>query len=56
MLGKLLQPEVQSLIASRDFARLREIFAEWGTADQADVVAYLSEKDKGIVFRVMPQS
>ena len=56
MLGKLLQPEVQSLIAARDFARLREIFAEWVPADLADVVADLPEQDKVVVFRVMPQA
>ncbi len=56
MLGKLLQPEVQSLIATRDFVRLREIFAEWVPADLADVVADLPEKDKVVVFRVMPQA
>ena len=56
MLGKLLQPEVQNLIAARDFTRLREIFAEWVPADLADVVADLPEKDKVVVFRVMPQT
>ncbi len=56
MLGKLLQPEVQTLIAARDFTRLREIFAEWVPADLADVVADLPEKDKVVVFRVMPQA
>ncbi len=55
MLGKLLQPEVQSLIAARDFTQLRESFAEWMPADLADVVADLPEDDKVVVFRVMPQ-
>ena len=55
MLGKLLQPEVQSLIAARDFSQLRESFAEWLPADLADVVADLPDDDKVIVFRVMPQ-
>ena len=55
MLGKLLQPEVQSLIAARDFTQLRESFAEWMPADLADVVADLPEEDKVVVFRVMPQ-
>ncbi len=55
MLGKLLQPEVQSLIAERNFTRLREIFVEWPPADLADVVADLPDEDKVVVFRVMPQ-
>ena len=56
MLGKLLQPEVQSLVASRDFARLRELFSEWVPADLADVVADLPDSDKVVVFRVIPQA
>ncbi len=56
MLGKLLQPEVQSLVSSRDFTRLRELFSEWAPADLADVVADLPEGDKVVVFRVIPQA
>ena len=55
MLGKLLQPEVQSLIAAREFSQLRESFAEWMPADLADVIADLPDEDKVVVFRVMPQ-
>ena len=55
MLGKLLQPEVQSLIAARNFTRLREVFLEWPPADLADVVADLPDEDKVVLFRVMPQ-
>ena len=56
MLGKLLQPEVQSLVTSRDFVRLRELFSEWVPADLADVVADLPDADKVVVFRVIPQA
>ena len=56
MLGKLLQPEVQSLVAARNFSRLRELFSEWVPADLADVVADLPEEDKVVVFRVIPQA
>ena len=55
MLGKLLQPEVQSLVAERNFSRLREVFLEWPPADLADVVADLPAEDKVVLFRVMPQ-
>ena len=55
MLGKLLQPEVQSLVAARDFAGLRTLFAEWPPADLAEIIADLPEDDKVVVFRVMPQ-
>ena len=56
MLGKLLQPEVQSLVAARDFTRLRTLFSEWVPADLADVVADLPDEDKVVVFRVIPQA
>ena len=56
MLGKLLQPEVQSLVTARDFVRLRELFSEWAPADLADVVADLPDEDKVVVFRVIPQA
>ncbi len=56
MLGKLLQPEVQSLVKARDFARLHALFAEWAPADLADVIADLPEGAKVVVFRVIPQS
>lgn len=55
MLGKLLQPEVQSLIEDRDFARLREVFSEFAPVDLAEVIADLPEGDKVVVFRIMPQ-
>ena len=56
MLGKLLQPEVQSLVKERNFGRLHELFCEWAPADLADVVADLPEGDKVVVFRVIPQA
>ncbi len=55
MLGKLLQPEVQSLVEARDFAGLRALFCEWPPADLAEVIADLPQDDKVVVFRVMPQ-
>ena len=55
MLGKLLQPEVETLIKERDFNRLREVFSEFTPADLADIIADLPEGEKVVVFRVMPQ-
>lgn len=55
MLGKLLQPEVESLVAARDFTRLREVFVEWAPADLAEVIADLPENDQVVIFRVLPQ-
>lgn len=56
MLGNLLRPAVDELIEARDFAQLRELFAEWPPADVADVIADVPEKEKVAVFRVMPQT
>lgn len=56
MLGNLLRPAVDELIEARDFAQLRELFAEWPPADVADVIADVPEKEKVAVFRVMPQA
>ena len=38
MLGTLLGPEIQEMIARRDFAALRETFGEFPPADAAEVI------------------
>jgi magnesium transporter len=55
MLGNLLAPEIQSMIAARDFTGLRQVFADWPCADVAQVLADLPVEDQVIVFRVLPQ-
>jgi hypothetical protein len=37
MVGKILQPEIRSLIDARDFGALRDIFRDWPPADVAEV-------------------
>ena len=54
MVGKLLIPEIQSLIASRDFGGLRRLFMDWPPADVAEVIVDLPEDDRVIIFRVLP--
>ena len=54
MVGKILLPEIKSLIDSRDFNALREIFREWPPADVAEVILDLPEDQQVIVFRVLP--
>lgn len=56
MLGNLLRPAVESLVQTRDFAQLRELFSEWPPVDVADVIADLPDQEKVVVFRVMPQT
>jgi magnesium transporter len=54
MVGKILIPEIRSLIEARDFAGLREIFRGWPRADVAEVILDLPEDDRVIIFRVLP--
>ncbi|HEY4271874.1 MAG TPA: magnesium transporter [Candidatus Udaeobacter sp.] len=54
MVGKLLEPEIRSLIDARNFGALREVFREWPPADVAEVIIDLPEDEQVIIFRVLP--
>ncbi|HEY6206644.1 MAG TPA: magnesium transporter [Chthoniobacterales bacterium] len=54
MVGKLLGPEIRSLIDARNFGALRELFSDWPPADVADVILDLPEDEQVIIFRVLP--
>jgi len=56
MVGKILQPEIRSLIDARNFAALRELFSEWPPADIAEVITDFSEDEQVVVFRVLPHN
>ena len=56
MVGKLLLPEIRSLIEARDFGGLRELFREWSPADVAEVILDMDEDDQVIIFRVLPSA
>lgn len=53
MLSKLLQPEIQSLIAERKLSILKEILVEWSPADIADLIYELSSNEQVIIFRLL---
>ena len=53
MLEKLLQPEINEIIAARDFAALKETIAEWSAPEVADVIEDVELEDKAIVFRLL---
>jgi magnesium transporter len=53
MVGKILQPEIKSLIDARNFGALREVF-EWPPADVAEVILDVPEDEQVIIFRVLP--
>src|SRR4029077_5702626 len=54
MVGKILEPEIRSLIDARNFGALREVFREWPPADVAEVILDLPEDEQVIIFRVLP--
>src|SRR5437588_7299443 len=54
MVGKILQPEIRSLIDARNFSALRELFSDWPPADIAECITDFSEDEQVIVFRVLP--
>src|SRR6185369_11453960 len=54
MVGKILEPEIRSMIEARNFAALREVFGEWPPADVAEVILDLPDDEQVIIFRVLP--
>jgi len=54
VVGKLLTPEIQGLIAARNFGGLRQLFMDWPPADVAEVIVDLPADDRVIIFRVLP--
>ena len=54
MVGKILQPEIRSLIDARNFTALRELFSDWPPADIAEVITDFSEEEQVVVFRLLP--
>src|SRR5438128_1855002 len=56
MVGKILEPEIRSLIDARNFGALREVFREWPPADVAEVILDVPEDEQVIVFRVLPHA
>ncbi|NQW30426.1 MAG: magnesium transporter [Ignavibacteria bacterium] len=54
MYGKLIAPEIEELIAGRDFSTIKEVFAEWSAVDLAELVSDLREESRVIVFGLLP--
>jgi magnesium transporter len=53
MFGKLIQPEIEDMIAARDFAGLRKTFEDWHPADLAELISDISVADQVVVFRLL---
>jgi magnesium transporter len=56
MLGNLIGPELKELIASRNFAALREAFEDWAPADIAECITDLAEEEQAVLFRLLPHA
>jgi magnesium transporter len=56
MVGKILIPEIQSLIEARSFAALRDLFCEMPPADVAEIILDLPEDERVIIFRILPNA
>ena len=56
MVGKILEPEIRSMIDARNFGALREVFREWPPADVAEVILDVPEDEQVIIFRVLPHA
>jgi magnesium transporter len=56
MFGTLLEPEIRELIQVRNFAALREVFADWPPADLAELITDLPTEEQALLFRVLPHS
>jgi magnesium transporter len=54
MVGKILEPEIKSLIEARNFTALRDVFREFPPADVAEVILDMPEDEQVIIFRVLP--
>src|ERR671929_367942 len=56
MVGKILIPEIKSLIDARSFAALRELFCEMPPADVAEIILDLPDNEQVIIFRILPHA
>lgn len=54
MIGKLLYPEIESLIRAKDFATLKEELSALLPADIADIMNEIPDHEKAVLFRLLP--
>ncbi len=55
MLGDLLRPEIEELIAARNFSTLREALAGLPAEDIAEIFAELPADQVAVTFRILPR-
>jgi magnesium transporter len=55
MYAQLITPEIEELVAKRDFATIREVFEDWAPVDLAELIADLREETRAVVFALLPK-
>ena len=55
MFGKLVQPEIEKMIAARNFDRLRELLLGSHPADIAELMLHVSQSNQDTIFRLLPR-
>src|SRR5437762_1344416 len=55
MIGSLIQPDLEQLIADKQWDELREVLAELPAADVAELMIDLPPEDEGVIFRLLPR-
>lgn len=55
MLSKILKPEIQEMIESKDLKSLKEVIQDWDSIEIADLLMSLSEEEQPVFFRLIPK-
>ncbi len=55
MIIQILLPEIKELFDKRDFATIKEVLMDWNPADVADFISLLGNKDRVLIFRILPK-
>jgi magnesium transporter len=55
MLGTFLKPDVEELIAQKDWGSLRDVLLDLDPPDTAEILEDLPPEDSGILFRLLPR-
>lgn len=55
MFLNIIIPEIEELVALRDFATIREVVEDWAPVDLAELVAGLQEENRAVVFAILPK-
>ncbi len=56
MLGRLVRPEIEEMIQSRDYRNLRRSVADWTPTELAELMRSLPSGEDVILFRLLPRA